>query len=312
MAGARTPRFCHLCGNRLSSRYYVYNATLVVCGSCDARRPRCARCGVPCVGNVATTTGAILCPNCQREAPRCAACGDHITSTWYSFDELLPAPAVRQFCPRCVQSRPRCDLCRAPVSTRAQPLPDGQFRCDLCLSEIVLDDTQVIAVYHDAFREVGAVLGGELREMPRLDIVSRRRMGEVRREFEREQTADGERASHVLGFFVRAHGKNTIYIELGLPRPILLGTLAHELAHAWQAEHGIRRGEPLLQEGFAEWVAHRTLVARGFSAVAARSTRREDLYGRGLRHFLALERSSGHAGVLAAAQTTSARRAPGQ
>ena len=40
----------------------------------------------------------------------------------------------------------------------------------------------------------------------------------------------------MLGFFVRVHGSSTIYVEHGLPRGLLLGTLAHELGHAWQAE----------------------------------------------------------------------------
>ncbi|HKB47887.1 MAG TPA: hypothetical protein VKC57_09330 [Ktedonobacterales bacterium] len=137
--------------------------------------------------------------------------------------------------------------------------------------------------------------------IPTLHIVGRRQMGDVRRRFASD-VPKGAAGHHVLGFFVREHKSASIFVELGLPRPLLLGTLAHELAHAWQVEAAPSQNDPLLREGFAEWVAHRVLVAAGHRRVAVRMTRRDDLYGRGLRHFLAIERSAGHAAVLAAAQ----------
>ncbi|HEV2238577.1 MAG TPA: hypothetical protein VGR57_18105, partial [Ktedonobacterales bacterium] len=112
---------------------------------------------------------------------------------------------------------------------------------------------------------------------------------------------------------VREREASSVYVEIGLPRSLLLGTLAHELAHAWQSETAVPAGDPLLREGFAEWVAHQVLVSAGHRAVAVRATRREDTYGRGLRHFLTLERTSGRAAVLAAgrAATPATSRAAG-
>src|SRR6185312_7268152 len=130
---------------------------------CHARRLRRMRCILPTV---------------------CAVCGLPITSTWYTFEELLPTGAPRKFCPRCVQGRPRCDLCRAPVGDGAQPLADGQYRCALCLSEIVLEVADVLTVYHQAIAQVARVLRGQLRQTPRMEIVSRRKMGEIRRRYE--------------------------------------------------------------------------------------------------------------------------------
>src|SRR5581483_6371297 len=111
------------------------------------------------------------------------------------------------------------------------------------------------------------------------------------------QDGDGH---HVLGYFVSSNGRTTIYVERALPRPLLLGTLAHELGHAWQALYVPGARDLLLSEGFAEWVAHHVLVGAGLQATAARATRRDDIYGRGLRYFLEIERTSGRAGVLAA------------
>lgn len=294
-------RFCHLCGNRLHSRYLVYNSTLVVCAECDASSIRCARCGVPIASIVSATAAgtAPLCAACTRQAPRCAGCSQPITSTWYTFEELLPVDAPRKFCPTCVQGHPRCDLCRAPVATGAQPLADGQYRCALCLSDMVKDDGMVHTIYDEAIAQLPRVLGEKVREQPRLAVVSRRKMGEIRRHYEhRSAEPSGATSYHVLGYFVQANGVSTIYVEANLPSGLLLGTLAHELAHAWQTEQSLHLKDTMLREGFAEWVAYRVLVARGLSAIAERATRRDDIYGRGLRHFLNIENRFGYAGVL--------------
>lgn len=298
------PRHCHLCGERLLGRYYRYETGLIVCGTCQATRPACARCGVP-----VPTAGAgspPLCATCARTASRCAVCQQVIVGTYYTFEEMLPIEAPRQFCAACVQTRPRCDLCRAPVALSARPLEDGQFRCTLCSSSMVLGRDTVANIYHLASREVEAITGMSL-QIPRLEIVGRRRMGEIRREHGREQTVAAEETGHfhVLGYFVFNGTSTTIYIELGLPRPLLLGTLAHELSHAWQATYAPDIRDPLIVEGFAEWVSHATLLRAGQVTLAARATRRNDIYGKGLRHFLALESQGGRAAVLTAARRTS-------
>lgn len=307
---ARKPRFCHLCGARLTGRYYRYDTMLVVCASCQAARPRCARCGVPLAGAGASPR---LCDPCASTVPHCAGCDDPILGVWYTFEELLPSAAVRHFCPRCVQHRPRCDLCRAPVAEGIPPLPDGQLRCALCAADMALAERDIQAIYAEALAAFREVVEGDLRTAPRLEVVGRRAMGDLRRQYGQTATsanpddpaapaAEHHTEHHVLGFFVHAGGTNTIYAELGLPRDLLLGTLAHELGHAWQAERTPRLRDPLLCEGFAEWAAHRVLLARGLQAVAARATRRDDVYGRGLRHFLEIERTRGREGVLARAR----------
>src|SRR5262249_49930555 len=154
-------------------------------------------------------------------------------------------------------------------------------------------------------RSFGQMVGEGLPTVPRIEVVSRLQMGEIRRRYEQASPAGEPSATaghHVLGFFVRSHGTSTIYIERGLPRSLLLGTLAHELGHAWQAEHAPGLPDPLLCEGFAEWIAHSVLVSHGLHAMAARAARRADLYGRGLRHFLAIEHSGGQEGVLGTAR----------
>jgi hypothetical protein len=304
-------RFCHLCGRQLVGRYVRYETGLTVCQSCETTRPRCARCAVPLPDRVIATrtpSAATLCAECSRSTPRCAACRQPILGVFYSFEELLPASGDRKFCARCVQHRPRCDLCSAPVADGAAPVADGQWRCALCAADLLTAEDAVLGVYRQAMAAFARVVGSRLAQTPRLELVSRREMGALRRRYSRTSGATGgprpeSAGHHVLGYFVYSNGTSTIYVEHALPRPVLLGTLAHELGHAWQAERAPGLRDLLLCEGFAEWVAHRVLVGAGLQAAAARSTRRDDVYGRGLRHFLDLERTHGRDAVLAAIQS---------
>lgn len=374
MTAQPTASFCHLCGRPISGRYYRYTNGLVVCAACEARSPRCARCNTPVGANtpgIRTSDGRTirLCRSCEREAVRCAGCGDPILTHWYMFEELPQAASEqRRFCPRCVQTRSRCDLCHAPCASPPTTLPDGQYRCALCATDMALGESEIRAIYADAVALFRSIVG-ELREPPPLQVVGRREMGETRRRYTSEaqqareinkalQKNQGSQANqaqqagasgrvtagpirvappqtapqqevkpghsgqngagsksdqaitedavshHVLGYFVRSHGVTTIYVEMGLTRGMLLGTLTHELAHAWQTERLGRDTERLdlvISEGFAEWVAYHALLARGLTALANRAPLRDDLYGRGLRHFLAISQSQGRSAVLRAA-----------
>lgn len=338
MTTARQPRFCHLCGQRLGQRYFRYPHGLVVCATCERTRSRCARCDVPLAalelpgaavtaphsavagGPVAgghahmdaqapeaagsAVGGPALCRRCRGAAHTCACCGQVIIASWYTLDELLLPETPRSFCERCIKQRPRCDVCAAPVPAGAATLPDGQLRCALCAAAMVLDDAAVRAIYRDTLASAGRAAHIQLAHVPALAIVGRRRMGEVRRRVGSELSA-GADTHHVLGLFALEGGIATIYVEIGLPRPVLIGTLAHELGHAWQVETGVVTADPLPREGFAEWVAHRVLVAHGHRRLADRAAARDDVYGRGLRHFLEIERASGRRGVLDAARAES-------
>jgi hypothetical protein len=187
----------------------------------------------------------------------------------------------------------------------------------LCATDLVIGEPAIRLVYTDALAQLGLIVDEPLNRTPPLDVVSRRRMGETRRAYAREvgraPTAHGathgeEGASgrHVLGFFVRAQGRPVIYVEAGLTRGLLLGTLAHELGHAWQSEQlGASAGaiDPLVSEGFAEWVAYHTLLARGMRTLASRARARQDVYGRGLERLLGIEQAKGRDAVLRAART---------
>ncbi len=335
-------RFCHLCGQRIAGQYMQYTNGLVVCQRCETTAPRCARCRAPVQAKGATRSGrgVLLCGSCARAVNHCASCDEPIIEMWYRFEELLPTPEPRHFCAACVHDKPRCDLCRAPIGPRAVTLTDGQYRCGLCATDLVIGEPAIRLTYTNAIDAMSSVTGGPLRRIPPLEVVSRRRMGDIRRTFtqDTEQTAGRlpappsrsgltapeahrargthgmvgahggaptEAVRHLLGFYVRSQGKPMIYIEAGLTRGLLLGTLAHELGHAWQAEQlGSSAGDldPLISEGFAEWIAYTVLLARGFRTLAARARERQDTYGTGLNRFLEIERLHGRPAALQVAR----------
>lgn len=317
MFGVEQARFCHLCGGAINGRYYQYTNGLTVCAACERAAPRCARCRAPVSASGATVSrrGALLCGRCARETMACDACGEPILNAWYSFQEVIPTPAPRHFCADCVRDRPRCDLCQAPTSERAVTLTDGQYRCALCASDLVIGEPAIRLVFTDALEALGSIVDTPLRRVPPLEVVSRRRMGETRRAYAREAGASsasgaqegesGGTSRHVLGFYVRSQGRPTIYVEAGLTRGLLLGTLAHELGHAWQAEQlgpSAAALDQVVSEGFAEWVAYQTLLARGMRTLAARARERHDVYGRGLERLLSVERRGGRAAALRVAR----------
>jgi hypothetical protein len=176
-------------------------------------------------------------------------------------------------------------------------VPGGQNRCGECAQTMVLDDQVVQSLYHMIVQQTRTIFDKDVQQIPLLRIVSPAELAAVRSRYEVVIPVIGAAQPHVLGFFEQQGLERTIYVERALPRATLIGTLAHEYAHAWQADHAPQTQNLFLREGFAEWVSWSLLVALGRTQEAAHATRREDDYGRGLRHFIALEQRSGRPAV---------------
>ncbi len=118
--------------------------------------PRCARCGMPIARTATQGTFRSARPaRAKRHVARDVRTADHLNMV--HLRGIVPSGTPRKFCPRCVQGRPRCDLCRAPVADGAQPLADGQYRCALCLSDIV-PRSPMCERLHEAVAQVARVL----------------------------------------------------------------------------------------------------------------------------------------------------------
>ncbi|MBI2267188.1 MAG: protein DA1 [Armatimonadetes bacterium] len=134
--------------------------------------------------------------------------------------------------------------------------------------------------------------------LPTLKVVSREELRAVASRISRG-TAGGNLAGlYRTEYRGRTKTLSEIYVVTGLPESTTMAVVAHELAHAWQADN--RRGgtSTELHEGFAEWAAYKVMESLGETGEVQRMLRRTDLYGRGLRRMLAIERSYGTQAVI--------------
>lgn len=203
-----------------------------------------------------------------------------------------------------MNTRPRCDLCRAPLDEtgRVYPSKDGpENRCGNCLRSAVQSEDEAMRLYQATSDLLRREPGLTIAPLPALHIVERAELLALNKESGElvgTDTPIGPEQQHLLGYFTRVNERRDIFIERLLPATTFRAVAAHELAHAWQSGNAPSNQSPLSIEGFAEWVAYRTLLALGQQQEAARLTRRDDLYGRGLRYFIDLEQQQGRDGVL--------------
>ena len=289
-------RFCHLCGRKVhKARVYRWHGDdgpgLVVCSSCEAHQPRCQVCDMP-VASALVRDG--LCPTCRAGTPTCKACGEPVGSSLVRIGDDGP------YCESCHQTRPHCDVCGVPVGEPAWLLADGRHICDRCHQPAVYQPERGHELFDRTVDIVQRQLGLSLSVPTEFALVDRDQM---------EALLRGKNGEHeegnTLGLFVRRGRRRGMYVEYGLPQILLIQVIAHEYAHAWQGENCPLLRDPLLREGFAEWVAYKVLQSMGATKKMKGMEERKGLYGDGLRHLLAIEHTRDVAGVLDYCRETS-------
>ena len=286
--------FCNLCGQPTQGRYHLYRRWdhelergLVVCRRCECETQRCAICRVPIQPAMNPDS---LCPTCDAQVPYCAACGRRIQGNY-----ILNESNGAHYCETCFNHRPRCRVCGGAVGRGGHQLHDGRFICAQCHETAVYDIGKAAELYERMVAIMKQQLGMELNIVPVLNVVDHNQMLSL---LKQTQVEDANQPDRVFGLFYRRGRKRTIYVESGLPQILMIQVMAHEYAHAWQGENCPLLRDPLIREGFAEWAAHRALIALGAVKKAALMERRADLYGQGLRLLLLIEHQRGTAAVL--------------
>jgi hypothetical protein len=235
-----------------------------------------------------------------------------VKGRYYSFDGVGP------YCADCRRTRPPCDVCGAPLTQDYWQLSDGRVTCASCHATAVYSPEAAAGL----FAEIREVIAGDLDlnlNIPTgLALVDR---NQLRRVIE-QQLAPGGRnsarlaelapsngtpaaanhldAENTLGLYARRGIRRGIYIQTGLPRLLFIQIAAHEYAHAWQGENCPMLRDPLVHEGFAEWVAYRVVAHYGYQRGLERMRARQDVYGQGLRWALDLEQHRGAPAVVEA------------
>ncbi len=185
-----------------------------------------------------------------------------------------------------------------PVGSNHVRLPDRRRICARCHRTAVYDPARAQKLCEYAARIVTDQLGLGLNVGVNFTLVDYMHLHRLATETPRDPDDDYGQGK-IVGLYLHKGRKRVMYVLLGLPQILLVQTVAHEWAHAWQGENCPLLQDPPVREGFAEWVAYKTLQTMGASDKMALMEQQNGLYGQGLRQMLELERSRGVPGVLA-------------
>ncbi|MGI8586836.1 MAG: protein DA1 [Chloroflexia bacterium] len=277
MLTATTKRgnWCGACGERLAGREMVRlrlggdePEARYYCASCADGLLRCAGCGC----RLAELPGSLFAPAGQTRRLYCVACWD----------------------------RPHCNACGHPVGEVSYRRADGRVFCESCHATAVYDPTEAVRLYERVKATAAGALGLTLNVGAVLHMVNREQITALRNSTPGAgpMPDGGEEGADLVGLFVHGSRLRSIYVEYGLPRIFFCEVLAHEYAHAWQAENAPLLSDPELREGFAEWVAYKVVESWGCRLRLERFRGRQDVYGAGLRRLLTWEAAEGVDGLL--------------
>lgn len=174
-------------------------------------------------------------------------------------------------------------------------LTDGRRICGQCHATAVYNLSSALPIYEQVRAIVTDKLGLGLNVPTVLVLLGRDQLYTLLQEVNHST----DQITHLLGIYLRRGRKRAIYAQSGLPRLLLMQVIAHEWGHAWQMENAPLLETPQAREGFAEWVAYKSMEIAGAHQVLARMKSRSDLYGQGLRDVLRIETECGTQGVLA-------------
>jgi hypothetical protein len=199
-----------------------------------------------------------------------------------------------------VETKPHCHACAVPIDGEHTVLADGRHLCKNCGRTAVLSKALLRIIDGRVTNYMRHRLDMTLQRDYELKLVrSRRDLG----------GKEGEVEGRELGRFQSVEGRFTILILDGATEAMCYETVAHEYAHAWHAEHGMQFASEEIKEGFAQWVASKTLEHFGYKDGLRRLRARTDPnYGTGYQKFWKIEKERGVKGVFAHLREESRRR----
>jgi len=298
----KTTEKCAYCGLPIVGPIYTFGDSAKFCEHCvkDRDIKHCYVCGRPLkegeghkVYNRDGSSYKLLCDRCYKTLPRCTACGKPIIGLVYTFEGH-----EGKYCFDCKTYGPFCKICGVPIERDSLGNPEDPDLCRKCRENILIRSTQVDSIFGQIVKVLNDSLDFLVWSPVSIEYVDHRVMAQIRKSvnWSRVFTEEGERAS--AGYFYRNGDDCRIFLLKGLSKAEIIHSLAHEYAHAWQAENCPEYQAPLISEGFAEWIAYKALGYLGEKDEQYRMRAKSDIYGRGLNFMMEIERERSPEAVL--------------
>jgi hypothetical protein len=237
-----------------------------------------------------------VCSTCIGDLQVCRACGEAIPKG----KRAVLIEGAGTYCESCSRDRPACDVCGGSLTDERWLLSDGRVSCAHCHATAIYTPQEAAALFEQV-KNAASALGLNLNIPTGLALVDRLQLATIIRQHHHDEPSDDALdPERTLGLYARRGIKRGIYVQSGLPRPLIYQIAAHEFAHAWQGENCPLLQNPLAREGFAEWLAYTLLGQQGLVQQQHRMAARIDLYGQGLRWAQQITTQQGLPGLIAA------------
>lgn len=302
---------CEIC--KIPVKNFVYVDGKRVCYDCYYKLYSCSICGRKAIKlwtlkDTSTGITKSYCDDCiAKYGPRCAACGQPLVNSSSSSGDYVEITSKvtlekKYYCENCYKTLKKCDICGLLVKAGIRPLSDGRYLCEDCLKTAVFDYNEVKAIYDEVVPAVQNILGSKIETVPPLYLVDQKQLKDVQKETDSFSVNE-------LGFYYRdklyLSDNNKykpvdprIYILFGEPRSIIFWSVAHEFGHAWFSENCPPNQSNEIVEGFAQWVAYKMALIKGYNNEINKQMSRPDVYGSGLRKLVEIENRGGARAVL--------------
>lgn len=277
----RTAKRCSVCNDIIYHQYFTDSSNHIFCQNCYKNADRCDFCrAVLLPGEWSYQKQKKVCNVCKNVRPRCYACNSVLGTVYSEFRGF-----DGKYCPECVASTPSCVSCMRPCGNNPFRISNGHAVCRDCHRSTVTTGDQL--------QRLVAEVAGYMERNLLMQI-------ETSIDIKLVDSVDGMELSdryRESGRFIRVGDDFTIKILAGLSRELCIETIAHELAHAWQAENCPHLAGDELIEGFAQWIAGKVLTGFNLDRLIERLDYRDDVYGRGYRRLISMEKKYGFSGV---------------
>lgn len=185
------------------------------------------------------------------------------------------------------RSLPACSSCQMPLDSYSKDLGDGRRICSACNKAAVFSQSEAESLMTALRQELADRFKMSTDHAIRFDLCTRS-------ELKKESSGDPENelglfvvnrhTVSLLGRPVRTSEEYRILILNGQPPDFFRAVGAHELAHDWMEANLPHIEDPMIREGFAEFVSWSFAKAENLDRIPWRIEQNTDkVYGEGFR-----------------------------